>query len=406
MPKIKAPKMVYVGGEEMTHYTMGLIMDKWIQPNIDISNWEYFDLSCRNRDKTQDQVLKDIIAAGKKTKVIFKEPTITPTEDQKKEMGLSKAWGSPNGAMRKGWNGITISRDTIHINGIDLGYKNQVLFDRHAVGGEYFAGSKLVGKGRVETKFYPEDGSAPILIDERHLKDNQTSAVFYDNPYDNVYPLARYFFERSLKAKVVPYIVTKKTVFKWQEPFWQIMKEVFDKEFRQKFIDAGLLKKGELEHLISDSATMQIIKWTQGGFSMVAHNYDGDMLTDEISQVHKSPGFISSSLIGVHEDGSMIKEFEASHGTVSDMYRRHLNKEETSLNPLGLVYALVEALNYSEELEIGSQGEIHKFTKIMYDSICKLMVAGKGTRDLCGPSGATTEQFVDLVAGEIRKHIS
>jgi hypothetical protein len=26
-------------------------------------------------------------------------------------------WGSPNGAMRRGWNGITISRDTIHIDG-------------------------------------------------------------------------------------------------------------------------------------------------------------------------------------------------------------------------------------------------------------------------------------------------
>lgn len=55
-------------------------------------------------------------------------------------MGLSKAFGSPNGAMRKGWNGITISRDTIHIDGIELGYKNPVFFERHAVGGEYGAG--------------------------------------------------------------------------------------------------------------------------------------------------------------------------------------------------------------------------------------------------------------------------
>lgn len=52
-------------------------------------------------------------------------------------MGLSKSFGSPNGAMRKGWNGITISRDTIHIDGIELGYKNRVLFERHAVGGTF-----------------------------------------------------------------------------------------------------------------------------------------------------------------------------------------------------------------------------------------------------------------------------
>ena len=30
---------------------------------------------------------------------------------------------------------------------------------------------------------------------------------------------------------------------------------------------------------------MQIIRWTNGGFGMAAHNYDGDMLTDEIAQV-------------------------------------------------------------------------------------------------------------------------
>lgn len=45
-------------------------------------------------------------------------------------------FGSPNGAMRKGWNGVTISRDTIMIENLDLGYKNIVLCDRHAVGGE------------------------------------------------------------------------------------------------------------------------------------------------------------------------------------------------------------------------------------------------------------------------------
>lgn len=72
-------------------------------------------------------------------------------------MGLKKAWGSPNGAMRKGWNGITISRDTIQIPGMELGYKNKVLFDRHAVGGEYGAGYKTVDAGKVITMFQPKD---------------------------------------------------------------------------------------------------------------------------------------------------------------------------------------------------------------------------------------------------------
>jgi hypothetical protein len=59
---------------------------------------------------------------------------------------------------------------------------------------------------------------------------------------------------------------------------------------------------------------VQIVRWLDGGFGMVSHNYDGDMLTDEIAQIHRSPGFITSNLIGKSASGSMIKEFEASHG--------------------------------------------------------------------------------------------
>lgn len=40
---------------------------------------------------------------------------------------------------------------------------------------------------------------------------------------------------------------------------------------------------------------------------MAAHNYDGDMLTDEVAQVHRSPGFITSNLIGKNDDGTLIK---------------------------------------------------------------------------------------------------
>jgi len=167
--KLVAPAMTYISGEEMTRYTMELILEQWIRPHVDISKWEFFDLSCKSRDATNDKVLHDAVASGARMCAIFKEPTITPSAVQVKEMGLKKvlllipvlavsrsttvthtnlsflshhshitdhhpsltsykhhectyqAWGSPNGAMRRGWNGITISRDTIHIEGVKLG---------------------------------------------------------------------------------------------------------------------------------------------------------------------------------------------------------------------------------------------------------------------------------------------
>ena len=130
--------------------------------------------------------------------------------------------------------------------------------------------------------------------------------MVYHNPVDNVEALAHHFFSRTLKAGVTPYVVTKKTVFKWQEPFWAIHKKVFDENYKAKFLEKGLLDNtgGELQHLISDAATMQIIRWTRGGFGMSAHNYDGDMLTDEVAQVHRSPGFITRTWSAA--DGSPV----------------------------------------------------------------------------------------------------
>ena len=180
--------------------------------------------------------------------------------------------------MRRGWNGITISRDTIHIDGIELGFKEPVFFERHAVGGEYGAGWKACGKGKLVTTFLPDDdASKAFVVDSRTLSNSENVCVVYHNPLDNVPDLAHHFFTRCLAANIVPYVVTKKTVFKWQEGFWTIMKDVFDTHYRAKYVAAGLLDQcgGELQHLISDAATMQIIRWTKGGFGMAAHNYDG-----------------------------------------------------------------------------------------------------------------------------------
>ena len=410
--------MVYIQGEEMTHYATQLLLKQWIEPYFDTSSWETYDLSCKARDASDDQVLKDAVAAGARIGAIFKEPTITPSAIQVQEMGLKKEWGSPNGAMRRGWNGITISRDTIHIEGIEMGYKDQVLFERHAVGGEYGAGWNEVGQGTLLTTYIPDDGGAPFVVDKRDLTDNKNVVVVYHNPYDNVRELAHIFFKRCLEHQVRPYIVTKKTVFKWQERFWLTMKQVFDDEYKDQFLKAGLLDKtgGELMHLISDAATMQLVRWTDGGFGMAAHNYDGDMLTDEIAQIHRSPGFITSNLVGKSSDGSLIKEYEASHGTVTDLWNDHLAGKETSLNPLGLVEALMGAMLHAANLQLEKNPsdpkvkEIQAYTDNFVDTlrtaIHNTFRYGQGTRDMCGPTGFTTEDFIDKVAWRLNRYLN
>ncbi len=402
--KITAPAMVYIQGEEMTRYVMELILDQWINPYFDTSAWEYYDLSVKSRDVTNDKILADAVDAGKRIGAIFKEPTITPTKDQKESMGLKNTLGSPNGAMRRGWNGITISRDTITIPGLELGYKRPVLFERQAVGGEYGAAFGRVGKGKITTTFTPDDGGAPVTVSEKTLDNDDSMVVTYHNPLDNTHELAHIFFTRCLENNVTPYVTTKKTVFKWQEPFWETMKAVFDKDYKNDFLAAGLLDNcgGELTHLISDAATMKLVAWTDGGFGMAAHNYDGDVLTDLVSQVHRSPGFIRSSLVGRTDDGTLIREFEASHGTVSDMDQQRKAGQETSLNPLGMVDALIGAMDHSATLAGGAiHAEITEFTAKLRNALYTVMTDGRGTRDLEGKTGSTTEQFITPVAGEL-----
>jgi isocitrate dehydrogenase len=46
--------------------------------------------------------------------------------------------------------------------------------------------------------------------------------------------------------------------------------------------------------------------------------------------------------------------------------------------------------------------EVHAYTAKLRASIHKLFREGRGTRDLCGAAGLTTEEFIDAVAEEMK----
>jgi isocitrate dehydrogenase len=139
------------------------------------------------------------------------------------------------------------------------------------------------------------------------------------------------------------------------------------------------------------------------------------IVTDQIAQVHRSPGFITSNLVGKSDDGSLIKEFEASHGTVSDLWHDHLAGKETSLNPLGLVEAIVGALQHSAVLDAEknptdtnkavTKDQIFNFCTTLRTALHNTFRYGQGTRDMSGPSGFTTEDFVRKVAWRLQRYL-
>lgn len=139
------------------------------------------------------------------------------------------------------------------------------------------------------------------------------------------------------------------------------------------------------------------------------------MLTDQIAQVHRSPGFITSNLVGRSDDGTLIKEFEASHGTVTDLWLDHLAGKETSLNPLGLVEALIGAMKHAAQLQADANPNdksaqqvndyVVNFSDTLRTALHNTFRYGQGTRDMSGPTGFTTEDFIAKVAWRLDRYL-
>jgi len=83
------------------------------------------------------------------------------------------------------------------------------------------------------------------------------------------------------------------------------------------------------------------------------------------------------------------------------MHKARLNGEETSLNPLSMMEALIGAMEHSAILA-GKGGKVDtnyvNFVKKLQSAIHSQMTTpGKGTRDLSGPKGLTTEGIYSLI---------
>merc|ERR1711920_598664 len=60
-----------------------------------------------------------------------------------------------------------------------------------------------------------------------------------------------------------------------------------------------------------------------------------------------------------------------------------------------------DAMDHAASLSTANQAEVNKFTFNCQEAIYAAFRDGKGTRDLCGPSGLTTEAFCDHVAADL-----
>ncbi len=374
MSKIKvANPVVELDGDEMTRIIWKFIKDKLIVPYLDI-DIKYYDLGIEHRDATNDQVTIDAAEAIKKYQVGIKCATITPDEERVKEFKLKQMWKSPNGTIRNILDGTVFGEPIVckNVPRLVSNWTSPIIVGRHAFGDQYRATDFLVpGKGKLTMKFEGEDGKV-IEHEVFNFKSSGVAMGMY-NLDESIRGFARSCFNMALTKKWPLYLSTKNTILKkYDGRFKDIFQEIYEADFKTKFVEAGIV----YEHRLIDDMVASALKWN-GNFIWACKNYDGDVQSDSVAQGFGSLGLMTSVL--VTPDGK-IMEAEAAHGTVTRHYRDHQAGKPTSTNPIASIFAWTRGLEFRGKLD--SNKELVNFAQTLERVCVETVESGKMTKDL------------------------
>ena len=400
MDKIKvANPVVELDGDEMTRIIWDLIKTKLILPYLDI-DLHYYDLSVENRDATEDKVTVDSANAIKKFGVGVKCATITPDEGRVKEFNLRQMWKSPNGTIRNILGGVIFREPIICRNVPRLvpSWTRPIIIGRHAYGDQYRATDfTFPGKGTLTMKFVGEDGK--VIEKEVFKSPGAGVAMGMYNLDESIEEFARASLNYGLNRNYPVYLSTKNTILKaYDGRFKDIFEEVYQNEFKDQFVKAGIT----YEHRLIDDMVASAMKWT-GGYVWACKNYDGDVQSDLVAQGYGSLGLMTSVLMT--PDGKIV-ESEAAHGTVTRHYRLHQEGKATSTNSTASIFAWTGGLKHRAKLD--SNAKLMQFAETLEKVTVQTIEQGKMTKDLAvlvGPdqSWLTTEGFIDAVDKNLQK---
>jgi isocitrate dehydrogenase len=375
MTKIKvANPVVELDGDEMTRIIWKFIKDQLILPYLEL-DIEYYDLGMEYRDQTNDQVTIDAANAIKKHGVGIKCATITPDEARVKEFNLKQMWKSPNGTIRNILDG-TVFREPIvcaNVPRLVPNWTAPIMIGRHAFGDQYRATDFLTkGKGKLTVTFTPEDGGEVQSFEVFNFKSDGVALAMY-NTDESIRGFAHSCFNMALSKKWPLYLSTKNTILKkYDGRFKDIFEEIYQSDFKEKFVAEGIV----YEHRLIDDMVASALKWN-GNFVWACKNYDGDVQSDTVAQGFGSLGLMTSVLIT--PDGQTM-EAEAAHGTVTRHYRDHQAGKPTSTNPIASIFAWTRGLEFRGKLD--NNEALINFCQTLERVCVETVESGKMTKDL------------------------
>ncbi len=389
--------LVEMDGDEMTRILWGMIKEELILPFVDLKT-EYYDLGLQKRDETGDQVTVDAAEATRKYGVAVKCATITPNAARVEEYGLKEMWKSPNGTIRAILDG-TVFRAPIIVKGIEpyvKTWKKPITLARHAYG-DVYKGSEMVipGPGKVELVYTAQDGT--VSTELVHQFQGAGIVQGMHNLDSSIESFARSCFQYALATHQDLWFAAKDTISKkYDHHFKDLFEEIYEKEYRVSFEEAGLT----YFYTLIDDAIARVVK-SEGGFIWACKNYDGDVMSDLVATAFGSLAMMTSVLVSPQG----YYEYEAAHGTVQRHYYQHRKGQETSTNPMATIFAWTGALRKRGDLD--QLSGLVRFADLLEQASVRTIESGRMTKDLAlitELSDVTVLNSREFI-GEIRKEL-
>ena len=405
MEKIKmTTPIVEMDGDEMTRILWAMIKDQLILPFVELKT-EYYDLGLLHRNETKDQVTLDAAYATKRLGVAVKCATITPNKQRMEEYPqLTEMWKSPNGTIRAVLDG-TAFRAPILLPCIKPAVKTweaPITIARHAYGDMYKAVDMVTDEpGTATLTFRGESGAEKTLTVQ--TVDGPAVWQGQHNKESSIRAFARSCFQYAINQRQDLWFSTKDTIAKiYDGEFKRIFEEEYENTYKAEFEKLGLT----YFYTLIDDAVARCIR-SRGGFIWALKNYDGDVMSDMVATAFGSLAMMTSVLVS--PDGTM--EFEASHGTVTRHYYRHLKGEETSTNPIATIFAWSGALKRRGELD--GLTDLVRFGQALEDASLETLMDGIMTKDLLPlvepgfqARGVNSREFLDAIAERLTKKLA
>ena len=150
-------------------------------------------------------------------------------------------------------------------------------------------------------------------------------------------------------------------------------------------------KEVELNHMLADNCSMQLLRNPKQFDVIVTDNLFGDMLSDQASMLTGSLGLLPSASLGEkNKDGEMRAMYEPIHGSAPDIAGKGL------ANPIATILSFAMALRYSLDLDKEADTLETAVQDVLNDGLRTKDIIAKGNKEV------STSQMGDAIISKLK----